>query len=166
MIRKLGLIVALLFLFGCSEQTEEVRFSVDELHALITDGEREIIDECTGWMDAYEYYAELDDEDEETRAAAESCLENALDPIKTLYTQSLEDDSPNGRRRSAAFATVMAGYTRDTFPGTCAIWVMRAADLGLIEAIQECQNPSTEELATYLLSPEEQAAWRAARQAE
>lgn len=63
-------------------------------------------------------------------------------------------------------AAVMAGYTCDTFPGTCAGWVMRAADLGLIEAIRECQNPSTEELASYLLSPEDQAAWRAARQAE
>lgn len=164
MIRKLGLIVALLFLFGCSEQTEEVRFSVDELHAILTEVDRDIIDESTEWMAVYKNYASLDDE--ESRENAEYALKEALDPIKTLYTQSLEDDSPNGRRRSAAFATVLAGYTRDTFPGTCAIWVMRAADLGLIEAIQECQNPSTEELATYLLSPEDQAAWRAARQAE
>lgn len=164
MLRKFGLIVGLLCLFGCSEPTEEPYFSVDELHALITDGEREIIDECTGWMEAYEYYTELDDED--TRAAAESCLEKALDPVRALYTQSLEDDSPKGRRRSAAFATILAGYTRETFPGSCAGWIMRAADLGLIEAIHECQNPSTEELASYLLSPEDQAAWRAARQAE
>lgn len=164
MIRKLGLIVALLFLFGCSEPTEEQYFSVTELHGLLTEVEQNIIDECTEWMGAYEHYASLDDE--ESREVAESCLEKALDPIKALYTQSLEDDSPNGRRRSAAFATILAGYTRETFPGTCAGWVMRAADLGLIEAIQECQNPSTEELASYLLSPEDQAAWRAARQAE
>lgn len=164
MMRKFGLLLGLLCLFGCSEPTEEHYFSVKELHGLLTEAEQGIIDECTEWIGAYEYYSSLDDE--ESRAAAESCLEKGLEPVKALYVHSLEDDSPEGRRRSAAFATVMAGYTCDTFPGTCAGWVMRAADLGLIEAIRECQNPSTEELASYLLSPEDQAAWRAARQAE
>lgn len=164
MVRKLGLLLGLLCLFGCSEHPEEQHFSVSELHGLITEAEREIIDECTDWMNVYENYRSLDDD--ESRETAAYSLEMAFEPIKALYTQSLEDDSPNGRRRSAAFATIMAGYTCDTFPGTCAVWVMRAADLGLIEAIQECRDPSTEELASYLLSPEDQAAWRAARQAE
>lgn len=139
-------------------------FVLDETWELLTDADKQTLDACVEQIKTFESLKDRDDP--QSREQADAALTQALEPLKALYAQVSADDSAAGRRRSAAIAWVLIDFTWNHFTGTCAVWLMRAADLGLIEAAQICRDPPTEALATYLLSPDEQLRWRAAHRTE
>ena len=129
-------------------------FTAKEAEGYLTDADKRTVGECVEWIKKYE--AIKDREDEESQEKAGEYIEKALEPIKKLRGESLSDKTPAGKRRSAALAWVLVDFTYNNFRGTCAIWIMMAADDGLIDAIQFIRNPPDEDWASYLLPPEEQ----------
>jgi hypothetical protein len=129
-------------------------FTAEEAEGYLTDADKRTVGECVEWIKKYE--AIKDREDEESQEKAGEYIEKALEPIKKLRGESLSDKTPAGKRRSAALAWVLVDFTYNNFRGTCAIWIMMAANDGLIDAIQFIRNPPDEDWASYLLPPEEQ----------
>ena len=144
---------------GCEKKLEPY-FTAAESETYLTESDKRTVGECVKWIKKYEEIK--DKEDEASQEMCGECVEKALEPIKKLYAESRKDDSLKGRRRSGALAWVMVDFSYNNFNGTCAIWIMYASELGLIDAIQIRQDPPNEDLASYLLPPAEQKKWREA----
>lgn len=156
------ILVGMLMLLGCEKKFEPY-FTLEEAESYLTEDDKTLVGECVRWIKKYD--AVKAKEDDASRKIANEYFSKAVEPIKKRYSEARDDTSPKGVRRSAALAWVMIDFMYNNFNGTCAVWVIFASELGLIEAIQIRRNPPDEDLMTYLLPPEEQNKWREARKA-
>lgn len=163
--KKLLLVLTIfLALCGCKENNcedekenkengEGVYFTYKEASAYLTEDDREIIG--NSWAYINEYREVCRGGDEALIEKSHDIFEKGFEPLKTLYGAA-NDKTPAGIRRAAAIAWTMANCAYMSFNGTSAIWVVISANLGLIDAMQLMENPPDEDMASYLLSPEEQ----------
>ena len=152
--KKLVVIVLLLALCGCKDKALEPYFTAEEAEKYLTVEDKNTVGRCVEYIKKYEEEMKSGDKEREEKAGELFSL--GFDPIKELYGKSLDDNSPEGVRRSAALAWVMVDFSYRNFNGTCASRILMAANLGLIDAIKAVRNPPDEDLASYLLPPEEQ----------
>lgn len=125
-------------------------FSLEEAEACLLDKDKEIVDEPVELIERYEAARErYGDKISETYA---ELFDKAFGMVKERYQESRKDESAKGRRRAAALAWVGIDFTYNNMTGTCACWVMFAAQLGLTEAQEMICNPP-EKLRDYLLPP-------------
>ena len=121
-------------------------FTLEEASACLLDSDKQSIGEAVEWI------KEADIERESGGESFGEMFSKAYDPIAELCSASREDQTPNGRRRSAALAWVLVDFCYDNATGSCAKWIIFAANLGLIEANQLIADPP-EKLRGYLLPP-------------
>lgn len=127
-------------------------FSLAEAEACLLDADKEMVGEAVELIKEYEAARERDG-DKISEEDAE-LFDKAFGMVKERYRESRKDESAKGRRRSAALAWVGIDFTYNNMTGTCACWVMFAAQLGLAEAQDMIANPP-EKLRGYLLPPSE-----------
>ena len=152
--KKLVAVVLLASFCGCKDKALEPYFTAEEAERYLTAEDKKTVGRCVEYIKKYEEEMKSGDKEREKKAGELFSL--GFDPIKELYGRSLDNESPEGIRRSAALAWVMVDFSYGNFNGTCASRILMAADHGLIDAIQIIRNPPDEDLASYLLPPEEQ----------
>lgn len=135
-----------LLVLACSRQKDEV-FSLEEANACLLESDKSAVREAVRWIKKAEAT-----KDEKKSA---EYFGKAYDPVNELYGTSREDDSMEGRKRSAALAWVLIDLSYNHATGSCAKWVLFAQRLGLLEAHQIVADPP-EKLRGYLLPPERQ----------
>ena len=144
---NVGFALMVALLFGCSEQKDDRYFTLEEANECLLASDKSTVLDCVEWIKKAEATKDKKKFDE--------CFEKAHDPVRELYVQSLDDDSPKGRKRSAALAYVLIDFTYNHYTGSCAKWVLSAQRLGLIEAHRMVADPP-EKLRGYLLPPDQQ----------
>lgn len=120
-----------IFVCACTKAAEmecNDAFTLEEAYACLLDSDKQAIGEAVEWI------KEADIERESGGENFGEMFSKAYDPIAELYSASREDQTPNGRRRSAVLAWVLVDFCYDNATGSCAKWIIFAANLGLIEA--------------------------------
>ena len=139
--------VSALLFCGCTDKSESDLFTLQEANECLLASDKNTVLDCVEWIKKAEATKDAKKFDE--------YFEKAHDPVQELYVQSLDDDSLNGKKRSAALAYVLIDFTYNHYTGSCAKWVLSAQRLGLIEAHRMVADPP-EKLRGYLLPPDQQ----------